>query len=291
MLIALVCSPAYGGSYDDFSRGVMAYVSGDWAGAIAAFDPALADKDLPASLRPIALLDRGVAHEQLKAYPQAVSDLSAAISLKPDYISAILSRARVYVEAGNVRAAGQDCYNAWQLHPKDSQLLWDCGYILWNGADYSGAIPYFENENYAAPTSARSVLWLELARQKAHSPGEAEFARFVALLKPRGWLESLFDLYLGKTTPEVVISGAGNAAHNQLSRYLSLDPRDRMTQIGAASAIETACAAEFYVGEWQLLNGQGDQAKSLLSRATTDCRSGSVLFDAAHVELQRMVKQ
>ena len=108
-----------------FMRGYMKYESGDYRGAIAAFDSAI-------KLKPDyteAYSNRGVAKADLGQLNAALADFDIAIRLKPDYAEAYYNRGVVKVDLGQPNAAISDYNTAIRLKPDYAEAYYNRGVV------------------------------------------------------------------------------------------------------------------------------------------------------------------
>lgn len=294
LCVAALASPALAGSVDDFKQGIAAMHRGDRDTAIADLSRALARGDLAPNLRPIALVNRGVAHAANKQFPAAIADFSEAVKLKPDDAVALSFRARVYAESGNAQAAAADCHTLTTMRPRGPGILGLCGYMQWKNGQYENAVFYFDKAvaYEAARPEPLYVLWLELVRMEARKPDQVEFSRATAEMNLKGWPEPILDLDLGKSKPETVMAAASKDQSPPVThRAYPGEPSKPGTANLLASKLaidRQLCGAEFFVGEWQLLHRDEAAARDLLTKATNSCPKGSINAEAAGVELKRM---
>ena len=96
-----------------FMRGYMKYESGDYQGAIAAFDSAIKLKPDYAD----AYVNRGVAKRKMGHLNAAIVDYDTAIRLKPDLVEAYYNRGLAKRKLGQPNAAIADFDIAIQLKP------------------------------------------------------------------------------------------------------------------------------------------------------------------------------
>jgi len=104
-------------AYSDFERGINAYNDHDSATVIAAMSAALASPDLPAHLRPAALLDRAFAYVNDKKYDLAMADYTACLSLDPDNYAALMGRGAVLAMRKDHDRARADFADAIRIRP------------------------------------------------------------------------------------------------------------------------------------------------------------------------------
>jgi tetratricopeptide (TPR) repeat protein len=110
-----VSGAASASPYSDFNAGIaLRGVYDDLA--LQHFDAALAAPDLLASLRPVALFDRGEIYERQGKYDLALADFSASLLLRPTY-DGYLARARLEVVQGHLDPALKDLASASEVRP------------------------------------------------------------------------------------------------------------------------------------------------------------------------------
>jgi lipoprotein NlpI len=112
---------------------------------------------------------------------------------------------------------------------------------------------------------ASNMIWRYLARERAGEDGAAELETNAARLKSNDWPRPAINLYLGKTSPEELLSAAGK-------------PEER-------------CWAQFYVGEWSLLHGDRAAAATALQAVADTCPKRFFEYAGAMAELKRMTAQ
>jgi lipoprotein NlpI len=84
-------------------------------------------------------------------------------------------------------------------------------------------------------------------------------------IKP-DWPTPVVTLYLGKSNPVAVIAAVSSA-----------DPK--MNQM---------CEANFYLGEWHLIKGEKEHARSFFTKAENECPSNYLEYACAVSELERL---
>ena len=268
VLVILSLGPACADAFDDFNQGVAANERKDSDTAIAALSRAISASDLSPSLRPAALTSRGMAYYGKKDYPQAISDFSAAIKLKPDDIDEHWYRSKAYHDSGDNASALQDC-DALTLTPllPANVLSW-CGKLRWEMANFDEAYVELKHAVQLNPTNAYDLLWFELIRMRAKAADDGSFSEFAASLSNRGWPMPLIDLYLGRES-------LGDVTADVTAR----DEQFRRDQ---------SCELGFYGGEWQFLHGDIATARILLEQAAQLCPNSYEELSPAKTELKRL---
>ena len=123
-----------------FRRGYMKYESGDYRGAIAAYNSGLRLKPDNA----IAYLGRGLAKYDQGQLNAAIADYDAAIRLKPDYAIAYGSRGVVKADLGQPNAAISDFDTAIRLKPDYAEAYNNRGVAKRTLGQYNAAISDFD---------------------------------------------------------------------------------------------------------------------------------------------------
>lgn len=263
------------------------------------YDEAIADYDHAISLDPnyvVALNNRGRTYLIKGEYDKAIADLNHAISLNPQYARAYANRGEAYDYKGEYDKAIADLNHALSLDPKFTFAYNDRGDVYRNRAQYAEAIAdytqaialdassesAYRNRAMAylatarfdgaandltravnlAPTDAYAVLWLHIARMKAGARDGSELTANAAKLAPAAWPMPVVKLYLGKSTPEIVLAAATGAPQR--------------------------CEAAFYVGEWRLAQRQTLPARKLFEQAVAVCPKDYVELWGARTELSRL---
>ena len=265
-LLLCICGGARAASYDDFSRGLAANNRGEYDLAISALTSALGAGDLNASLIPVAYLDRGIAHRHKGECKDAVSDLSAAIKLKPDYVDAYWERAVANSCAGDWSAALADLDTLIARRPGKSAYR-SRGMLHWENGDFAAAAADFQQAAALDPKDAYVALWLELSRMRAGTLDPAQVSGDIRHIDS-DWPMPVLDLYRGKITADEAVKAASKG--------------------DAATLTGRQCEADFYVAEWWMAGRNESTAKPLLERAKAECPRGFEEYPAAVTELNRL---
>lgn len=95
-MVAASVTPAAASAYSDFNQGVSAHNTDEPDDAILFLTQALAAPDLPAHLRPVALMDRAHAYAWKKQYDLALADYDACVALTPGNYTMLMQRAELH---------------------------------------------------------------------------------------------------------------------------------------------------------------------------------------------------
>ena len=123
-----------------FRRGYMKYESGDYQGAIAAFDSALRLKPNDAE----AYYNRGLTKYILGQYNAAILDFDAVIRLKPNDAEAYNNRGVTKRTLGQYNAAISDYDTALRLNPNDVKAYYNRGLTKYILGQYNAAIADYD---------------------------------------------------------------------------------------------------------------------------------------------------
>jgi tetratricopeptide (TPR) repeat protein len=260
-------------------------------------DRALADYSSAIRCDPkfaLAYNNRGLEYREKREFDAAIADFSAAIAIDSRYANAYRNRGNAWVEKGEYDRAIPDLTTALAINAKDSETLAGRGIAYEKTGDYDSAIADFDNvialepQNIAAFTSRGYAHFyrgdfVDAAADLSHGMGKdldtyPSLFRFLALsragqaasdLEPaarrmnsRDWPFAVFELYLGR--------------------------RDPAATLAAAQQPEQRCEAQFYVGEWQLLQGDRAAARQCFEEAVGICPKAFIEYTGSQAELRRL---
>ncbi len=246
--------------------------------------------------------DLSVSHDRIGDIQEAQGDLGAAlvsykaaIKADPKYDKAYKSRGAAYTTKGDFDLAIADYTKAIELDPKDASYFSGRGTAFENKGDFDRAIADAVKAVELAPKSARYVrslgvarfnkgafkeaaadllrslelnddsyamLFRYLARQRASETAAAELEANAGRLKDKKWPYAVIELYLGKRSPEATLDAAGK--------------------------LDEKCEAQFYIGQWHILQGDRAAAAAPLKAAVDTCPKGFIEYVGAVVELKRL---
>lgn len=267
LIVVLGGLSAQAAGYDDFALGVSALNRGDADTAIAQLSAAIADGDLSAGLLPSAYFDRARAYLAKANCAAAAADLGSAIKLKPDYPDAYILRASANRCLNDVDAAIADISSAISLRP-NADLYAGRGRLHWEKSEFADAAADYGQSAKLKPKEVYSVLWLEMSRLRAGTLDAAAAQTDIEALDLEGWPKPVFDLFLGKTSPETVMKTAAKA--------------------NTADIVGQTCEANFYTAEWRLAHHDSESAKPLLQAAIDQCPKTFIEYSGARVEMRRL---
>jgi lipoprotein NlpI len=269
LLFCLGGSVASATGYDEFADGMTAVSDGDSDRAIALFTSALASNDLNVKLVPVAYFQRGRAHLAKNECALAVSDLSAAMSKRADYLEAILLRGTAELCVDEEAAAIADLSAAIALRP-GPDLYWQRGRIRWRTDDFAGASEDFAQTIRLEQKSKAPYprLWFVISQLRVGALDEKELDDFYSGVDLDKWPGPLLEFFRGRATAEDV------------TRKAIADD--------AKVATGYRCEANFYLAEWWIIQHNAATAKPLLENARDTCPADFIELPAAKRELARL---
>lgn len=273
-LVLLMPAMAFAAAYDDFARGLAANNRVDNDAAIAAFTAALNAGDLSANLQPPAHFGRAMAYRRKDQCAEALTDLNAALALKPDYTEAQLMRGSANACAGNYDAAIADYTTLIQSENLPAAYT-GRALAYWRKGSFKEAAADFAQQAQLVPRNPYNAVWLAVTEGRAGTLDSAQISAVMAKAmahrsddKNSNWPAPLVDLFLGKTTADQVVA-AGEGGE----------------EVGRASR---RCEAYFYTGQWWLSRGDTTMAKPLFDKAVDQCPKSDLESDAAKVEQRKL---
>ena len=244
-----------------FRRGYMKGESGDYQGAIAAFDStiqlkpdaveayvnrglakhklgqpnaAIADFDTAIRLRPdlvAAYVNRGSAKYKLGQHDAAIADFDTAIRLKPDDAEAHVNRGSAKYKLGQPNAAISDYDTAIRLKPDYAEAYYDRGLVKRKLGQFNAAISDYDRAIRFKPDYAEAYLGRGLVKRKLGQFNAAISDYDTAIrLKP-----DYADAYLGRGLARDTL-GQSNVAIADFDTAIRLKPNYAEAYINRGSA-------------------------------------------------------
>jgi tetratricopeptide (TPR) repeat protein len=240
-----------------YNRGVSYSAKDDNDRAIADYGEAIR---LDPTLYP-PLINRGLIYFDKNDYGRALTDFSEAIRLNPKQALGFFNRGYVYAIQGNTERAIADLSEAIRLDSNYTKsFLWR-GYVNSNLGNYDAAASDF-GRVLVMSDDAYAALWQFLANWRTGRQSAMALETFTSKLKPAEWPYPVVQLFLGRKTPDQLLTAAG-------------EPGER-------------CEAQFYIGAWHALRGERIAASAPLKAAVDTCPKWFAEYHGAQAELKRL---
>lgn len=245
-------------------RGQALAARSDFAGAIAAYDSALAIDSLLAS----AWRNRGVAWSQQERYDRAIPDLDRAIALDPTGPSAFNSRGVAHQGKGDYERAIQDYDEAVRLKPDHALAIKGRGRCNFYLGRFAEAAADLERGLGYDSTNAYVAIWLHLANQRIGRDDAAQFAANIARTDSLKWPGAVARYYLKRIDRAQLLATAAQ-----------VDPRVGRDQ---------RCAAAFFLAEEAMVLRKTADAARSFREARDGCPPSWTEHQASVAELGRL---
>ena len=267
LALCMGATSAFAAGNDDIARGLSAVNRGDNGQAIVFFSSALAAGNLEPGLAQIAYYDRARAYMNEEECGSAVSDLTSAISLKPDNADGYMMRGRANRCAGHYADAITDYTEVIRLKPSGN-AYWQRALARYNEGDFEGSATDSSAAMLFAPKWPYPLLWYSIARMREGKFERADLSGKMDLIDTNTWPGQVFLLYKGDVTPEDIL---------------------RAARVGDAKTVkDNMCEANFYLAEWWLAKKGVEPALPLLEDVRDNCRHDFIEYSAAGAELARL---
>ncbi len=209
---------------------------------------------------------RGNAYVNRGDYDRAIADFSKSISLFPKRPVAYIDRGLAYYGKGDNARAIADYSQAISLDDKNGPAYFNRGVAYLYSGSLSKALADLERDSVLDPQYPYMALWLEIVDKRSNVP--SRLTQTTAKLDLTQWPVPIIRLYLGQASPTDVLAAANS-------------PDDLIK-------INQVCEANFYTGEYLLLQGDKDEAARLFRAAAIGCPKGYPELPAARAELSAL---
>jgi tetratricopeptide (TPR) repeat protein len=251
-----------------------------------------------ARARALAYVVSARGHSASGEYDQAIADESHAIELAPNFPEAYHARAFDRAYRGDLKGGRGDLAHAIELAPQVACFYQELGSfdnLLKNHdqalADFDQAIRLAPQFNVAMDAKAKTlfnlgrydeaaaefrevirltpgdyypVLWLHIARMRAHEDDAEEYRAGKASLDMSQWPARIFDLFEGKVSAPA------------------------MRKAADAQSDEGECEGAVFAGQYYLTKGDVQSAMPMVQEAASVCGSSELRRLTSWAELERL---
>jgi len=246
-----------GNPFAHHDRGVAQQGLGDYRGSLADFDRAVAVAPRMAA----AYSSRGISWKFLGDFNRAISDQLAAIALSPRLADAHTELGTAYFCKHDFDAAVRSLTAAIDLAPKNLDCLKQRGIALFCRGDFKAAIADLQRA-FESANDTYALLFLHLARARAGQSWAAALETDAAKIKTWHWPSAAVGFYLDRLAAD--------------------------TMLAVTNTPDEAGEAQFYLGQWHLLQGEQAAARKALEAAAAACPPWFNEHVAALAELRRL---
>ena len=193
----------------------------------------------------------------------AFADFNEAIRVDPKFVRAYYNRGLAWNDRSDYDRAIADFNEAIRLDPKGDVAYHDRALTKFYKGDFAGSADDLRKSNDLKPESF-TVLRMYIARSRAGAgDANAEFAKAAGGLTSKNWPRPVIEFYLGERSAESMVAAADNT--------------------------ERRCDAQFYLGEWKLMQNKRAEAVEPLRAAMADgCPKYLFEYVGAQVDLKRI---
>jgi lipoprotein NlpI len=247
-----------------YNRGNAHAAKGDQSAAIADYDESIKLEPKNA----LALNNRGTARSETGDTDAAIADFSAAIKLNPRFASAYFNRANAYATKGEAERAIADYTAALKHNRRNVNAYIARGALYLAGGAPAKARDDMRHAAQLERKNAYAVLWQDIAERRAKHKGVLDGGKGLKNVEMNGWPAPLLHMFLGELRTDGVLVAADN-------------PNPALKEAHT-------CEANFYSGQYALIQSHRDEAVKLFQTAAKECPRGFIEGIVAAAELKGM---
>jgi lipoprotein NlpI len=221
-----------------------------------------------------ALLMRGVAHDLLEKYPEAVADFTKAIDLEGVKMpEAFDLRGVTHFKQGDMVKALADFDRYLELRPDVRPYHWKRGICCYYAGKYAEGNKQFEDHQKVNHNDVENAVWRYICQ--AHLIGRDKARAQMLQIKndERIPMMMIYDLFLAKAKPEDVFKAARAKATSEAEKKLQL------------------FYAHLYLGLYYESQGDAKQARDHIDLAAGEYRVRDYMGDVARVHRDLLRKK
>jgi len=235
---------------------------------IASFTKVINSKKLEDSALAELYRERGVHYSDLGHYRESIEDLSNAIRLNNNYVTAYINRANSYAKLEMYNEAYQDFASAQKLSPKNTAIYVLRGSMSFLLGRFNDAVSDYKYYLSLVPDDMYRMLWLHLSQRYQDSSKPTDLASYSSRLNLDVWPGALIKLYLGQV-------GAKDFLDAFKKNIGSMKP-------------EFLCEGFYYLGQYLLLTGDRVLAADAFRQAVKSNARKTVEYEFALAYLARL---
>ena len=237
---------------------------------IASFTKVINSQRLEDSALAELYRERGVHYSNLGHFRESIQDLSNAIKLNNNYVTAYINRANAYAKLEKYNEAYQDFATAQRLSPKNKSIYILRGSLSFLLGRFNDAVADYQYYLSLVPDDMYRMMWLHLSQSYQDNSKPTDLARYTRGLNLDVWPGALIKLYLGQVGPKDFLEAF-------------------KTNIGSMKP-EFLCEGFYYLGQYLLLTGDRKLAADSFRQAVKTNARKTVEYQFALAYLARLAQ-
>ncbi|NOZ53420.1 MAG: tetratricopeptide repeat protein [Gammaproteobacteria bacterium] len=214
--------------------------------------------------------ERGVHYFDLRHFDKAIDDFSQAISLNRNYVTAYINRGNAYAKLEKYEEAYKDFGIAQTQSDKNKSIYLVRGSLSFFLGRFKDAVADYRYYLGLKPDDMYRMLWLHLSQKYMDKNANSDLESYSKGLDLDVWPGALIKLYTGKVTAEEFLAAFSKNLTNLEPQYL--------------------CEGFYYIGQYFLLAGNRQLAKSSFEQAVKSNAKKNIEYDFAVAYLSRLSK-
>ncbi|WP_455375973.1 tetratricopeptide repeat protein [Kaarinaea lacus] len=237
---------------------------------IASFTKVINSQRLEDSALAELYRERGVHYSNLGHFKESIEDLSNAIKLNNNYVTAYINRANAYAKLEKYNEAYQDFATAQRLSPKNKSIYILRGSLSFLLGRFNDAVADYQYYLRLVPDDMYRMMWLHLSQSYMDNSKPTDLAKYTRGLNLDVWPGALIKLYLGQVGPKDFLEAF-------------------KTNIGSMKP-EFLCEGFYYLGQYLLLTGDRKLAADSFRQAVKTNARKTVEYQFALAYLARLAQ-
>ena len=214
--------------------------------------------------------ERGVHYSTLGHYDKSIADLSNAINLNNNYVTAYISRANAYAKLEKYKEAYQDFATAQQISPQNKSIYILRGSLSFLLGRFAEAVSDYRYYLKLVPDDMYRMLWLHLSQSYQDNSKPTDLAKYTQGLNLDVWPGALIKLYLGQVGPKDFLEAFKKNIGSMKPEFL--------------------CEGFYYLGQYLLLTGDRKLATDSFRQAAKTNARKTVEYQFALAYLARLAQ-
>lgn len=235
---------------------------------IASFTKMINSKKLDDSALADLYRERGEHYSNLRHYAKSIEDLTKAIQLNHNYVTAYINRANAFAKLEQYNEAYQDFATAQKLSPKNKTIYVLRGSLSFLLGRFKDAVADYRYYLSLVPDDMYRMLWLHLSQAYMDNSKATDLAAYAGRVNLDVWPGALIKLYLGQVSAKDFIDAFSKNIGSMKPEFL--------------------CEGFYYLGQYMLLTGDRKLAADSFRQAAKTNAKNTVEYQFALAYLARL---